>query len=145
MPTDNRAKVDAYLKAFAGLTDDKVEDLVALCTPDVHFTDPFNDVRGQAALAGLFHHMFENATEPRFAIEWCAGSSNRYVAKWQFSAGLPVIGQVSTPGLSEITLAENGLVAEHIDYWDSGQAIYARVPVLGPLIRNLRKRMSASA
>jgi steroid delta-isomerase len=44
-------------------------------------------------------------------------------------------------GMSEIHFAPDGRISEHIDHWDSGGQFYERIPVLGWLIRLVRKRL----
>jgi hypothetical protein len=39
----------------------------------------------------------------------------------------------------------SGLVVLHRDYWDTGEELYARLPLLGAVMRWLRRRGSATA
>ena len=36
---------------------------------DARFKDPFNEVRGIAAISAVFRHMFDTLEQPRFVIE----------------------------------------------------------------------------
>ena len=47
--------------------------------------------------------------------------------------------------MSELTLAPDGRVAEHVDYWDPAAQLYERVPVLGWLMRRIRRRLAVPA
>jgi hypothetical protein len=44
-------------------------------------------------------------------------------------------------GMSEIHLAPDRRVAAHIDHWDAGQQFYELLPVIGSVIRLLRRRV----
>lgn len=132
-----------YVDAFGTLQPDTVDALVARCAESVRFCDPFNDVTGRAALTRVFADMFENTEGPRFEILALDGSGRRWIAKWRFTAGVKVLGGLDVTGLSEIELDESGLVAAHNDYWDAGAAVYARVPVIGGIVRAVRRRLSA--
>ncbi|MFQ3623490.1 MAG: nuclear transport factor 2 family protein, partial [Acetobacteraceae bacterium] len=46
-------------------------------------------------------------------------------------------------GVSEIRFAASGLVSAHLDHWDSGSQVYARLPVLGAVIRAVSRRLAA--
>ena len=45
-------------------------------------------------------------------------------------------------GMSRVRFAADGRVAEHVDHWDTGGQLYARFPVLGPVIRWLQRRLA---
>jgi hypothetical protein len=51
-------------------------------------------------------------------------------------------GEQTIHGVSHIRFDASGKVNYHRDYWDTGEELYAKVPVLGWLIRRL-KRMAA--
>ncbi len=43
-------------------------------------------------------------------------------------------------GMSEIRFRADGRVAEHLDHWDAAEQLYERVPVLGTLIRLVKRK-----
>ena len=142
---DYRGLAEGYARAHGEMTADSIEAVIALCADDVVFHDPFNDTVGKAELRHVFADMFKSTDSPRTEVLGLFGGRRRWIIKWRFTAGLPVIGAVDVPGLTELTLDDNGLVASHVDYWDSGPAIYGRLPVIGSIIRAVRKRLSAKS
>jgi hypothetical protein len=46
-------------------------------------------------------------------------------------------------GVSHLRFDGAGRVVDHRDYWDAAEELYARLPVLGTLMRWLRERLSA--
>ena len=52
-----------YAAAFAGLTPETMDDLIATLSPQVRFKDPFNEVVGHDAFRAIFNHMFETNTK----------------------------------------------------------------------------------
>jgi hypothetical protein len=46
-------------------------------------------------------------------------------------------------GSSQLQLAEDGRIAWHRDYWDTGEELYAKLPLLGVLIRWLQRKLRA--
>jgi len=48
-------------------------------------------------------------------------------------------------GVSRVVLADDGRVSEHIDYWDAAGELYSQFPVIGGLMRWLRRRLSVSS
>ena len=49
-----------------------------------HFRDPFNEVRGLAAVRRVFEHMFETLEAPRFEVLDAFGSGEQAFLTWNF-------------------------------------------------------------
>lgn len=135
--------IRAYVAFFEGLTPASLDRLETLCTSDVRFRDPFNEVQGVAALRKVFEKMFEDVREPRFLVTDRAVSGQVCYLRWEF-AFRPARGGAPRRilGMSEVHFDETGRVTAHLDHWDSGGQIYARLPLLGPVIRWVRRRLS---
>jgi steroid Delta-isomerase len=43
--------------------------------------------------------------------------------------------------VSEVRVDAAGRVTEHVDHFDAGSQLYARLPVVGPLVRLVRRRL----
>lgn len=132
-----------YAEAFASLTPERVNDLCDLLAPDVHFRDPFNDLRGRERVKALLDDMFERTGKPAFdllEVCWHEGSQSAWL-RWQFAAQVPVIGVLRVEGSSRIRLDEAGRIIEHLDYWDSAP-VYLQLPWLGSLLRRIKRKMA---
>lgn len=140
---DLDAAVARYAAFFDTLTRERLNELDSLFTPDARFCDPFNDVRGIAAIRHVFDHMYATIERPRFAILHRARADNVAYLKWRFTGALRG-RSIDFAGLSEVQFHPQGRVIEHLDYWDAGALVYERVPVLGALVRVVRRRLSAN-
>lgn len=142
MSAEALARLKAYWEA---LTQERVGSLDAVYAPDVHFRDPFNDVRGIEELRRIFGHMYETLEEPRFAITETILEGDRAVLVWDFDfrirAWKPRVTQ-RIHGLSVVRFGADGRVADHRDYWDAAGELYAKLPLVGPLVRYLARRMA---
>ncbi|MBR9829336.1 MAG: nuclear transport factor 2 family protein [Oceanospirillales bacterium] len=134
-----------YAHAFASLTPETVDSLCARASEDVHFRDPFNDLHGREAMHHLLMDMFQRAGRPDFSVDDICWHEVQQVGwlRWHFSADLPVIGMLKVEGCTRILLDAQGRVCEHLDYWDSAP-IYLRLPLVGALLRKIRRRISAA-
>ena len=47
----------------------------------------------------------------------------------------------SFDGTSIIILDNNGLVSEHIDHWDAASSFFEKIPILGWMIKFIRKKI----
>ncbi len=140
--TDPRQVVEDYAQALQTLAPGSIDALVARCTPDVHFADPFNDVTGRDAMAHVFRDMFEKLDEVGFEVREVVGSGERWALLFDFTASGRMIGRLDVPGITYVRLGGDGLVAEHMDFWDGG-TLYERMPVLGPAVRAVKRRIAA--
>lgn len=135
--------IDAYLDFFADISRARLTDLDRLTTDDVHFVDPFHDVRGRAAMHAVFERMFDAISEPRFVIERHLCGDDIAFVTWRFSGMLKAPKRmVALVGASELHFSSDGRVRAHIDHWDAARQVYEQVPVLGFILRRLRQRLS---
>lgn len=135
-----RRLVDTY----AALTRDSLAALMALYDEAASFKDPFNEVSGRAAIRHIFKDMFEQLREPRFLILNAATEGNEAFLTWELHFRRQSGAPMCIRGASHLRYSAAGLVLLHRDYWDAAEELYAKLPLLGALMRLLRRRLSAS-
>lgn len=141
---DLDARIHAYASLFHGLTSARVDELEPFFTPKARFRDPFNDVIGWPSIRAIFTHMYRVCPEPGFEVlEW-ARTGNVAFIHWRFTNGPPGRRMsLNVEGLSRVEFDQSGRVVSHMDYWDPAAGIYERIPLIGALVRWLRRRISA--
>lgn len=131
---------------WEGLTPERVAAIGDVYTEDAFFKDPFNEVRGLPALQRIFAHMFETLHEPRFAITRVVEQEGEAFFIWDFTfrvkAWKPDVAQ-SVHGTSHVRFAADGRVEYHRDYWDAAGELYAKLPVIGPVMRWLARKFAS--
>lgn len=138
------AAVERYVAVMEALRADNLDSLESVLTEQARFVDPFNDVRGVEAVRAVFAHGFEQCPGMRFAVLARAVDGEQALLRWRMTCGeLP--GGLVIEGMSQLALASDGRVAEHVDYWDPAAQVYERVPLLGWLMRRIRRRLAAPA
>jgi len=146
---DRPQQLQSYIDAFEQLTPQSLSKLGELFSEEVYFKDPFNAVNGKVATLAIFEHMFATTKNPKFTVIEAAMEGDIAMLFWKFHFQHPSKDS-SNPneqmieGMSRVCFDENGLVKEHIDYWDPAEQIYSQVPVLNWLLNLIRKRLSAS-
>jgi len=127
---------------FENLSPASVERLEEFYAPDAHFKDPFNDVRGTAAIQRVFAGMFSQVDRPRFVITRtiCQGDDAFLAWDFLFSCKGDTRREQIIHGATHIKFAADGRVVLHRDYWDVAEELYEKLPVLGPLMRWLKRR-----
>lgn len=135
--------VEVLAAWYGSLTPASLGEIDRYYASDARFRDPFNDVRGTAAIAGIFRHMFEATTDPRFTVLERATSRRSEWLYWEFEFG---VGgrRLRIPGASRLTFDAAGKVTEHLDFWDPVAGIWSHLPVIGGAVRWLARRFSAA-
>lgn len=137
--------VKDYVALFENLTPETLAQLPALLDERVHFKDPFNETNGVNAMMRIFEHMFQQVYQPKFSVSRYAITGEVAYLDWQFhfSTVAATTELQSITGLSRVHFNDAGKVTEHIDFWDAGEQVYAKVPVLGWLIRQVANKLRA--
>jgi len=122
-----------------------VKDIGRHYTEEAFFQDPFNAVTGIDKVQHIFEHMFEVLLEPRFRIIDSVVQGDEAFFTWDFTFKMksykPHVDQ-AIHGSSYVRFAPDGRVHYHRDYWDAANELYAKLPVIGTLMRWLAKKMA---
>jgi steroid delta-isomerase len=138
-----RAALDRLVEWYETLTPETLERITELYAQDARFKDPFNAVSGPAAIRRVFAHMFEATEAPRFRIAARLAGEREAFVSWVFSARA-LRRDIEIRGATHLVFDARGKVIVHRDYWDAAEELYAKLPVLGALLRRLGRRFSAA-
>lgn len=141
----NEAHIARIVALFEGLKREDVARIAEVYTPDARFKDPFNEVQGTAAIQRIFEHMFVALDGPRFVIRERIVQGQQCFLTWDFLFRMKRFDrrEQCIRGGSHLVLAEDGRIALHRDYWDAAEELYEKLPVLGGLMRWLKKRANS--
>ena len=145
MSADFDQALAAYADYFATLSRGNVGRLRMLATDDLTFIDPFNRLRGVQQVERLLSRMFDDVAEPRFEILHQARSGSTGYIRWRFHFRPRRFAGRSPwliEGVSEVAFAPDGRVCAHLDHWDTATQLWERLPLLGALLRFLRRRLA---
>jgi len=140
---DCSAAVAQVVAFFESLTPETVSKVRQLYAADARFKDPFNDVTGLAAIEHIFLHMFVVLVSPRFVVTGQVVQGAQCFLTWEFHFGFKNFKQGQKQvilGASHLLFSPEGQVTLHRDYWDAAEELYEKLPVVGSLVRWLKKR-----
>ncbi|MES0870813.1 nuclear transport factor 2 family protein [Pseudovibrio sp. SCP19] len=129
-----------YALFFENVTPESIKEVHELISDDVHFIDPFNDVKGRENYEKVFHKMYEDVQEPRFKILDLAWSGDLCFMRWDFTCKQKHLGNWSVRGLTEVHFDAQGKVSAHYDYWDASRHFYRKLPIVGAMIKWIASR-----
>lgn len=115
--------------------------LGALYAPDALFKDPFNEVRGLAPIGAIFEHMFEQVDQPRFVVTTRVAQGAQAFLCWDFVFTMKRFSKQPQciRGATHLVFDASWRVSVHRDYWDAAEELYEKLPLLGALMRWLKK------
>jgi len=140
---DHSNAVAGVVRFFETLGPEQVKDLPRLYAPDARFKDPFNDVTGLGAIEHIFKHMFVALEQPRFVVTRQVLQGNQCFLTWEFRFAFKGFKTGQTQlilGATHLEFSADGRVSLHRDYWDAAEELYEKLPVLGGLMRWLKRR-----
>ena len=137
------ADLERLVRFFEQLGPADLDRIGELYAPAACFKDPFNEVEGVAAIEQIFRHMFESLHEPRFVVTSRMLQGREAFLCWDFvfrfksfrSQELQTIR-----GATQLRFDDQGRVELHRDYWDAAEELYEKLPVVGGLMRWLKRR-----
>ena len=131
--------LDDLIAWYQNLRPETVADAARFYAADARFKDPFNEVRGIAAIERIFRHMFVQVDDPRFVVTARFAGEDGAMLLWEFHFRTRGLGAqaLCVKGASHLRFDAAGSVAEHRDYWDAAGELYARLPLIGAPMRLL--------
>ena len=142
---NSQAHVTRLVAWFEALSPASLRELEAFYTPDAYFKDPFNEVRGVADVRGIFSHMYEALHAPRFVVTGRITEGHQCFLTWNFEFYFKAFKTAelqTVRGGSHLVFTDDGLVSFHRDYWDAAEELYEKLPLVGGLMRWLKRRAS---
>jgi hypothetical protein len=111
----------------------------------VTFRDPVAAHEGLAALESYFRRLLSGGSDCRFVIhEQDFGSASAWV-RWTMTFCHPRLNRgrlVAVSGVSLLRFTDDR-ITEQEDFYDLGAMLYEQLPVIGPVVRFLRRRLAA--
>ncbi len=140
---DHSRQVAALVQFFEHLSPHSVQQLSQHYDAQARFKDPFNDVQGVAAIERIFTHMFQTLEQPRFVVTAQVLQGAQCFLTWEFHFGLKRWSRGQPQrilGATQWLLSDDGRVVLHRDYWDAAEELYEKLPLVGSLMRWLKRR-----
>jgi hypothetical protein len=142
---------------YTDLASMKIEELADLYSKDVTFVDPIAAHSGITAVEAYFTKLLHNAKYCSFTIHSIEQTisiptdsesksttdGSGYLVTWKMSFTSARINKgqpIHVDGVSQLKI-KNNKITYHRDYYDLGQMIYENIPLLGRLIKRIKRTL----
>jgi len=136
--------IERFSQFYQNLDAQSVEQLSNLYAVDVEFIDPVTRHQGLEQVKHYFSGLLQNTLECRFEIHRSDNNGAQHYISWTMFLRHPKLksGQlISFEGISHLTI-EHGLITYHRDFYDMGEMLYQHIPLLGSVVKHLKRRLS---
>ena len=143
MTLDTRQATQHLASFFETLSPQSVSQLHTVYDAQATFKDPFNEVQGLPEIERIFQHMYVALDQPHFVITGQIVDGAQAFLTWEFRFRFKRFDTTTLQtvrGASHVVFNAQGLVTLHRDYWDAAEELYEKLPVVGGVMRWLKKR-----
>ena len=126
--------IDNYVKLFETLDLENLNKFDELLDENIYFEDPFNKVYGIENFKRIFSNTLKKLDNVEFKVLSIISKNNIYIIKWEMIF-FAFNKNNSIFGLSEVTVSKNKKIISHVDYWDSYNNFYTKIPIFGQIFK----------
>ena len=138
-------RLNKLVEYFESVSEATVPQLRNFYASDAYFKDPFNEVHTVGQIEQIFAHMFGPLSDPRFIVHSRIEQDDEAFLTWDFRFRIkkykPDVEQVIRGG-SHLRFDAQDKVCYHRDYWDAAEELYEKLPLIGGIMRFMKRRMA---
>lgn len=134
--------LDRFVKIYGELSTDNLELLADIYHDDIVFKDPMHKLHGFKELSEYFENLYTNLISCDFTINEIVLDGNTAGIYWHMCYQHPKLNsgnKIDVMGHSKL-IGQDDKVIYHQDYIDLGAMLYEHLPVLGRIIKWLKRR-----
>jgi limonene-1,2-epoxide hydrolase len=136
--------IEKFKSYFTQMDFNNNSALDEIYSDNIVFIDPIHEISGLDKLKQYFTNLNNNLIEGSFAFTDEATVNDKAYLSWEMKVALKRPKQnVTASGISVLTFEEDKIVKQR-DYFDAGEMFYENIPILGSLIRFLKKKIGAN-
>jgi len=127
---------------FEHFKEHDLPELARIYAREARFKDPFNEVNGLLAIEAIYRHMFQTLDLPHFVVKERLAQGQQAFLTWDFRFRFKgQSGWQTIHGATRWQFDAQGLITDHRDYWDAAEELYEKLPMLGVLMRWVKRRV----
>ena len=141
-----KAALDRFTSFLKGIDSQDFirENTAKTYSKEAYLNDTLVTHHGAAEIEAYFLKTSGAMTQYKVTIEDVMRSGEDHYVRWTMVFAAPALSggePVHSIGISQVRFDQDGKVAFHQDFWDSGENFFGRAPVAGGVIGFIRKRL----
>jgi hypothetical protein len=140
---EEREAIELFVSLYTTYTEDNVRRHVRdLYAQNAYYRDSFTEMQGVENIESYLIHGTHIMQDLTFDLQDVAVHDANYYFRWltRFSLKGKKDEATHLTGMSHVRFNKEGRIIFHQDFWDAG-VIYERLPIIGFIIRWLKKKM----
>jgi hypothetical protein len=136
--------LDDFCKLYQSLDRNNLHQLKEVYSQQIEFVDAVDKIQGIDALTEYFEHLYQNMKYCRFIIENIIEQNGQACIVWHMEYSHHKINagnMITVEGSSFLKFSDK--IDFHRDYVDMGQMLYEHLPLIGMVIKGIKKRVRA--
>lgn len=136
--------IEKFKYYFTQMDFDNSSVLDEIYSNNIVFVDPIHEISGLETLKKYFNSLNNNLIEGSFLFTDESTVDNKTYLSWEMNLKLKRPRQnVKATGISMLTIEEEKIVKQR-DFFDAGEMFYENIPILGTIIRFLKKKIATN-
>ena len=128
---------------FLNLNESTLDNIVSYYDENVFFKDPFNEFNGREKLKKLFFHMLITLKNPQFVFIDNIENNEEIFLTWDFIFSYKE-KLFKIHGSSHLKLNDSEKIVYHRDYWDVGEELLLKIPLIKSLYGLFQSKLTMS-
>lgn len=137
--------LERFSTSFQDLTRDDLGELMAeLYAEELFFNDTIHTFTRRQDLVDYMVQTGDNLNESTVEIKQVIRDGADVFVRWTMDFKVRAAGREihsQSIGMTHLRFDDEGRVVLHQDFWDSGNALYAHLPIVGFMVRQAQRRM----
>jgi hypothetical protein len=137
--------LERFRQSYADLTSEQVGQRMAeLYADEIFFNDTLHTFGTRDELVDYMSRTGASLSESKIEVRQVMSDGADVFVRWTMTFHTSALGRdihSQSIGMTHLRFNADGEVLVHQDFWDSGHALYAHLPLVGFAVRRARDRM----
>lgn len=135
--------LNRYVNTYNQLTAQNLNTLANIYSDTITFVDPVHEINGLANLKSYFENLYLNMNTCQFEITNTVNQGDQAAIYWTMTFSHKKIksGETLTVDGHSLLNEKDGFVVYQRDYFDVASMVYEHVPLVGNMVRFIKKRI----
>ena len=132
------AMISDFIKLISNFGSDSLKELPKIYSPTIEYEDPINKIQGLDHLYLVFEDLLKIFSEIEIQVKETSSTDHTAFVRWLMTYRFRR-KEYSIDAVTHLEFDSSGLICKHKDYWDASFALYGTFPMLGSLMRGIKK------